>query len=77
MCALLLTLYFEEWIFLSNESDMNRKDKVRKKEERKTIIKIPNINSNWKETVSEKWRNKDIFQKTKFKTILRSKTSFW
>jgi len=25
---------------------MNRKDKVRKKEERKTIIKIPNINSN-------------------------------
>jgi len=27
------------------------------------IIKIPNINSNWKETVSENGRNKDIFQK--------------
>ena len=41
------------------------------------IIKIPNINSNWKEIVSENWRNKDIFQKTKFKIVLRSKTPFW
>jgi len=32
------------------------------------IIKIPNINSNWKEIVSGNWRNKVVFQKTKFKT---------
>jgi len=41
---------------------MNKRDKVRKKE-RKTMIKIPHINSNWKETVSENWKNKDIFKK--------------
>jgi len=56
---------------------MNRRDKVRKRKERKTIIKILNINSNWKETLSENWRNKDIFQKAKFKTVLRLKTPFW
>jgi len=33
-------------LFLSNGIDMNRRDKVRRREERKTIIKIPNINSN-------------------------------
>ena len=39
--------------------------------------KFLNINLNWKETVSENGRNKDIFQKIKFKTVLRSKTPFW
>jgi len=33
-------------MFLSNGSDMNRKDKVSRREKRKTIIRIPNINSN-------------------------------
>jgi len=56
---------------------MNKRDKVKKREERKTIIKITNINSNWKETVSGNWRNKNIFQETKFKIVLRSKTTFW
>jgi len=32
---------------------MNKRDKVGKRERRKTIIKITNINSNRKETVSE------------------------
>jgi len=37
------------------------------------IIKILNINSNWKESVSENWRNKDIFQKPKFKNCFTLK----
>ena len=44
------------------------KDKVRKSEERKNSDKIQKFkNSNWKATISENRRNRDIFQKIKLK----------